>query len=105
MSCPLPPYPPPLDSPPPLPQLGCPVLPPTPLPLTPPPLPQLRYKEPGQKIYWPTFTVSPKSAEMRADMGNAADFWQMQTFDGPSPETINSRLAMVSDVLPATVVH
>jgi hypothetical protein len=33
---------------------------------------------------------------MRADMGNAADFWQMQTFDGPGPETINSRLAMVS---------
>jgi hypothetical protein len=32
---------------------------------------------------------------MRADMGNAADFWQMQTFDGPGPETINSRLAMV----------
>lgn len=56
---------------------------------------QLRYKEPGQKIYWPNSKISPDTAEMRADMGNAADFWQMQVFDGPGPETINSRLAMV----------
>jgi hypothetical protein len=33
---------------------------------------------------------------MRADLGNATDFWQAQTFDGPGPETINSRLSMVS---------
>jgi hypothetical protein len=58
--------------------------------------PQLRYKDAGQKIYWPASRVSPESAEMRADLGNATDFWQAQTFDGPGPETINSRLAMVS---------
>jgi hypothetical protein len=39
---------------------------------------QLRYKEPGQKQYWPSSTISPESAEARADMGKAADFWQMQ---------------------------
>lgn len=60
-----------------------------------PSLVQLRYKEPGQKIYWPSSEVSPRSAEMRADLGNAADFWQMQVFDGPAPETINGRLSML----------
>jgi hypothetical protein len=34
--------------------------------------------------------VSPRMAEMRADMGKAAsDLTTMQTFDGPGPETIN----------------
>jgi hypothetical protein len=36
---------------------------------------------------------------MRADLGNATDFWQVQVFDGPGPETINSRLAMVRVLL------
>jgi hypothetical protein len=39
---------------------------------------QLRFKEPGMKQYWPSSTISPDSAEARADMGKAADFWQMQ---------------------------
>jgi hypothetical protein len=34
--------------------------------------------------------ISPRMAEMRADMGKAAtDLTTMQTFDGPGPETIN----------------
>uniref|UniRef100_A0A383VMX0 Chlorophyll a-b binding protein, chloroplastic n=1 Tax=Tetradesmus obliquus TaxID=3088 RepID=A0A383VMX0_TETOB len=55
----------------------------------------LRYKEPGMKQYWPSSTISPESAEERADMGTAADFWQMQVFDGPAPETINGRMSML----------
>jgi hypothetical protein len=39
---------------------------------------QLRYKDPGMKQYWPSSTISTESAEARADMGKAADFWQMQ---------------------------
>ncbi|KAF6254249.1 hypothetical protein COO60DRAFT_334763 [Scenedesmus sp. NREL 46B-D3] len=59
---------------------------------------ELRYKEPGQQQYWPSSTVTPESAEARADMGKAADFWQMQllqVFDGPAPETINGRMSML----------
>lgn len=42
---------------------------------------QVYSKEPGN--------VSPRMAEMRADMGDAVtDLSQMQTFDGPAPETI-----------------
>jgi hypothetical protein len=58
---------------------------------------QLRYKDPGMKQYWPSSTISPESAEARADMGKAADFWQMQVFDGPAPETINGRMAMLGE--------
>eukprot|EP00879_Flechtneria_rotunda_P000501 GHRR01000605.1.p1 GENE.GHRR01000605.1~~GHRR01000605.1.p1 ORF type:complete len:216 (+),score=42.00 GHRR01000605.1:152-799(+) len=40
--------------------------------------------------------VSPRLAEMRADLGTGAtDLSQLQTFDGPAPETINGRLAML----------
>jgi hypothetical protein len=39
---------------------------------------------------------SPRTAEMRADLGKATtDLHVMQTFDGPAPETINGRLAML----------
>jgi hypothetical protein len=39
-------------------------------------------------------------AEMRADLGNAAtDLSQLQAFDGPGPETINGRLAMLGVVI------
>jgi hypothetical protein len=58
---------------------------------------QLRYKDRGMKQYWPSSTISPESAEARADMGKAADFWQMQVFDGPAPETINGRMAMLGE--------
>lgn len=35
-------------------------------------------------------SFSPRTAEIRADLGNAAtDLHMMQTFDGPAPETIN----------------
>ncbi|WIA13661.1 hypothetical protein OEZ85_007223 [Tetradesmus obliquus] len=48
-------------------------------------------KEPGN--------ISPRLAEMRADMGTAVnDISIMQTFDGPAPETINGRLAMLGVV-------
>jgi hypothetical protein len=37
--------------------------------------------------------ISPRMAELRADMGKAAtDLTTMQTFDGPGPETINGEL-------------
>lgn len=37
---------------------------------------------------------SPRTAEMRADLGKATtDLHVMQTFDGPAPETINGKLA------------
>ncbi len=48
--------------------------------------------------------LSPRDAEMRADLGTqwkqqkgaANDGWtEVQAFDGPGPETINSRLAML----------
>lgn len=45
---------------------------------------QVITKEPGN--------ISPRLAEMRADMGTAVnDISIMQTFDGPAPETINGR--------------
>lgn len=45
-------------------------------------------KEPGN--------VSPRMADLRADLGtSASDLSQLQTFDGPAPETINGRLAML----------
>jgi hypothetical protein len=38
-------------------------------------------------------------AEIRADLGTSAtDINQLQTFDGPAPETINGRLAMLGVV-------
>ncbi|KAF6258384.1 hypothetical protein COO60DRAFT_1701362 [Scenedesmus sp. NREL 46B-D3] len=41
--------------------------------------------------------VSSRMAELRADMGKAgSDLTTMQTFDGPGPETINGRLAMLA---------
>eukprot|EP00878_Enallax_costatus_P037627 GHUV01042523.1.p1 GENE.GHUV01042523.1~~GHUV01042523.1.p1 ORF type:complete len:157 (+),score=54.68 GHUV01042523.1:213-683(+) len=44
----------------------------------------------------PEGVFSPRTAEIRADMGNAAtDMHVMQTFDGPAPETINGRLSML----------
>lgn len=39
--------------------------------------------------------ISPENAEQRADLGKRADFWDMQVFDGPAPETINGRAAML----------
>eukprot|EP00775_Hariotina_reticulata_P006950 gene6950-biopygen8745 len=43
--------------------------------------------------------VSPRMAELRADLGNSVtDLSQLQTFDGPAPETINGRLAMLAVV-------
>jgi hypothetical protein len=49
-------------------------------------------KEPGN--------ISPQMAELRADLGNAAtSLSQFQTFDGPAPETINGRLAMLGVVV------
>jgi hypothetical protein len=44
--------------------------------------------------------VSPRMAEMRADLGSAIykDYHMAQTFDGPAPETINGRLAMLGVV-------
>jgi hypothetical protein len=43
--------------------------------------------------------ISPANAERRADLGNAWDNpQQIQAFDGPAPETINGRLAMLGVV-------
>jgi hypothetical protein len=44
--------------------------------------------------------VSARMAEMRADLGSAIykDYHMAQTFDGPAPETINGRLAMLGVV-------
>jgi len=40
--------------------------------------------------------ISPQNAEKRADMGsNFSDPAAVQAFDGPAPETINGRLAML----------
>lgn len=42
--------------------------------------------------------MSPRVAEMRADLGTAAaDLSQLQTFDGPAPETINGESTRLSD--------
>lgn len=39
---------------------------------------------------------SPRTAEMRADLGKAAtDLHVMQTFDGPAPETINGTITCI----------
>ncbi len=46
-------------------------------------------------MYFPANSISPETAEKRADMGNAANFWDLQVFDGPAPETINGRLSML----------
>lgn len=41
--------------------------------------------------------LSPRKAEIRADLGNAQpSLDSMQAFDGPAPETINGRLAMLA---------
>jgi hypothetical protein len=60
---------------------------------------ELRFREDGSKRYYPSSNISPDTAEMRADMGQAADYWQWQAFDGPAPETINGRAAMVAVAL------
>ena len=47
---------------------------------------QVYYREAGN--------ISPRMAEMRADLGTAAtDLSQYQAFDGPIPETVNGRYA------------
>jgi hypothetical protein len=47
---------------------------------------QVFNREPGN--------ISPRMAEMRADLGTAAtDLSQYQAFDGPIPETVNGRYA------------
>lgn len=47
----------------------------------------------------PVGDLSPKNAELRANLGNAwVDANEVQAFDGPAPETINSRLAMLGVV-------
>eukprot|EP00879_Flechtneria_rotunda_P028767 GHRR01030987.1.p2 GENE.GHRR01030987.1~~GHRR01030987.1.p2 ORF type:complete len:100 (-),score=18.85 GHRR01030987.1:1342-1641(-) len=46
--------------------------------------------------------ISRRDAEMRADLGDAIKdkSWEVaQAFDGPAPETINSRLAMLGVVI------
>ena len=49
---------------------------------------QVKFKEAGN--------VSPRMAEMRADLGKGTtDLSELQSFDGPAPETINGRLAML----------
>lgn len=43
---------------------------------------------------------SPRTAEMRADLGSAAtDLATMQTFDGPAPETINGKQGLLNQYL------
>lgn len=68
--------------------------------LTPEELKQIEQTDVGQNL-------SPRDAEMRADLGTqwkqqkgaANDGWtEVQAFDGPGPETINSRLAMLGVV-------
>ncbi|WIA33809.1 hypothetical protein OEZ86_006919 [Tetradesmus obliquus] len=46
------------------------------------------------------FNISPRMAELRADMGKSAanNLSTLSTFDGPAPETINGRLAMLGVV-------
>lgn len=52
---------------------------------------QVYNREPGN--------ISPRMAEMRADLGSTAtDLSQFQAFDGPIPETVNGRLAMLGVV-------
>lgn len=51
---------------------------------------------PGEKMYFEPGAVSPEGAEQKADLGKKADFWDIQDFDGPAPETINGRAAMLA---------
>lgn len=51
---------------------------------------------PGEKMFFEPGAISPENAEQRADLGNKADLWDMQVFDGPAPETINGRAAMLA---------
>jgi hypothetical protein len=44
--------------------------------------------------------LSPENAEKRADLGASfTNVGELQAFDGPAPETINSRLAMLGVVI------
>lgn len=52
---------------------------------------------PGNKMYFEPGAISPQGAEQKADLGKKADFWDMQDFDGPGPETINGRSAMLGE--------
>ena len=40
--------------------------------------------------------ISNENAERRADMSGKPSFPEAQAFDGPAPETINSRLVLTS---------
>lgn len=69
--------------------------------LTPEQLKEVEKTDVGQNL-------SPRMAEMRADLGtqwkeqkgSASDGWtEVQAFDGPAPETINNRLAMLGVVM------
>lgn len=51
-------------------------------------------------MYFAPGAISPENAEQRADLGKKADFWDVQVFDGPAPETINGRAAMLGEDLP-----
>jgi hypothetical protein len=51
---------------------------------------------PGTEMYFAPGAISPDNAEQRADLGKKADFWDVQVFDGPAPETINGRAAMLA---------
>lgn len=44
--------------------------------------------------------ITPQNAEARADLGiSYSNIGELQAFDGPAPETINSRLAMLGVVI------
>eukprot|EP00878_Enallax_costatus_P000572 GHUV01000670.1.p1 GENE.GHUV01000670.1~~GHUV01000670.1.p1 ORF type:complete len:233 (+),score=76.41 GHUV01000670.1:150-848(+) len=60
---------------------------------------KLRFTQPGEERFYPSSNITPETAEMRADLGKAADVWQWQAFDGPAPETINGRASMFAVVL------
>eukprot|EP00878_Enallax_costatus_P000414 GHUV01000504.1.p1 GENE.GHUV01000504.1~~GHUV01000504.1.p1 ORF type:complete len:222 (+),score=48.99 GHUV01000504.1:240-905(+) len=51
---------------------------------------------PGTEMYFEPGAISPQGAEQKADLGRKADFWDIQDFDGPAPETINGRAAMLA---------
>jgi hypothetical protein len=67
--------------------------------LSPDEIEKLRFTEPGEQRYYPSSNITPETAEMRADLGKAADVWQWQAFDGPAPETINGRASMFAVAL------
>uniref|UniRef100_A0A383W8P1 Chlorophyll a-b binding protein, chloroplastic n=1 Tax=Tetradesmus obliquus TaxID=3088 RepID=A0A383W8P1_TETOB len=58
-----------------------------------------RKGRPGDEMGFEPGSISKETAEMRADLGKQANFWDMQVFDGPAPETINGRASMLAVVL------